>query len=302
MAGGRGPRQDNGALCARVHTHHGLRRSVADLLCCLSTLNVTQPQLNTDPPPCLPRGNEPGHQTPAGAAAAAADAAARRCAHTSLWPCRQLARWHSWLHQRSGPEQPPHRMSGRPAAAGLPHTAHCGASAAAAGRAPAGGGCRKAARTWEAASSASCQAERTLRPTTREVGAAALSGGCCAAGPAASAAWTAASVPAATMALCASAHGRMRAMARRTKWRVLSHRGTRSSEAWGRVRWRARQPGWRSCTLAWLRAPRQRATHTHTHTRIHIHHKQGIAAACGRPRVLRACCGGLHGVGMWSTR
>jgi hypothetical protein len=43
-------------------------------------------------------------------AAAAAAAAARLSRHTALWPA-QLLRWHSALHQRSGPRQPAHCLS-----------------------------------------------------------------------------------------------------------------------------------------------------------------------------------------------
>jgi hypothetical protein len=39
---------------------------------------------------------------------------ARRALHTSLCPATQLARWHSLLHQRSGPPQPVHFWSGPP--------------------------------------------------------------------------------------------------------------------------------------------------------------------------------------------
>jgi hypothetical protein len=41
-------------------------------------------------------------------------APARRSLHTSLCPATQLARWHSLLHQRSGPPQPEHFWSGPP--------------------------------------------------------------------------------------------------------------------------------------------------------------------------------------------
>jgi hypothetical protein len=65
------------------------------------------------------------HGDPAAAAAAAAASAASAllAVHIALWRGHSL-RWHSVLHQRSGPRQPPHCLSGRARDPRVPQTLH----------------------------------------------------------------------------------------------------------------------------------------------------------------------------------